>query len=61
MWWVNQGKPRRITRDQVRERIHAITSAREVPPDVNVVVGRTGDVYDPRDGEWLGSLTRKVN
>jgi hypothetical protein len=41
-------------------RLHRIKKAGGVGASDDVVIGRTGDVYDARTEEWLGSLTDPV-
>jgi len=60
-WWGEQGKPRGISRGQVRERLHDIKDSAGLGATDDVVIGRTGDVYDPRSGEIIGSLTQPVH
>jgi RHS repeat-associated protein len=38
-------------------RLHKLKELFNLAPDDNVVIGRTGDVYDERTGNYLGSLT----
>jgi hypothetical protein len=40
------------------ERLEKIKKAGSLGAADDVVIGRTGDVYDPRTGEWLGTLTQ---
>ena len=40
-----------------RHRLHRLKAAGGLGPADNLVFGRTGDVYDERTGEFLGSLT----
>lgn len=60
-WWDEQGRPRGISRGQVRERLHDSKEGAGLSADDDVVIGRTGDVYDPKTGERIGSLTQPVN
>ena len=62
-WWREQGIPRGISRGQVRTRLHAVKDGAKPPLGAtdDVVIGRTGDVHDPRTGERLGSLTSRTN
>ena len=46
-----------IDRDTFRERLHRIKKKAGLRPDEDVIIGRTGDVYDAATGEPLGSLT----
>lgn len=39
------------------ERLHRIKQRSGLGPTTNVVIGRTGDVYEEMSGEFLGSLT----
>ncbi len=60
-WWEEQGRPRGISRGEVSDRIHDIKEGADLGPTDDVVIGRTGDVYDARTGERIGSLTQPVN
>jgi len=39
------------------DRLHRIKQRSGLSPMASVVIGRTGDVYDEMNGEYLGSLT----
>lgn len=40
------------------ERLHDIKRAAGRGPADNVAIDRTGNVFNPKSGEWLGSLTQ---
>jgi len=47
-----------VPRKAAHERLHRIKENSGLSPTDNVVIGRTGDVYDERTGEWIGTLTQ---
>ncbi|WP_029215371.1 RHS repeat-associated core domain-containing protein [Kallotenue papyrolyticum] len=46
-----------VDRKTARNRLHKLKEQAGLAPDDDVVIGRTGDVYDERTGERIGSLT----
>jgi RHS repeat-associated protein len=42
-------------------RLHNINERNQMNANDDVAIGRTGDVYDPNTGEWLGSLTNSAS
>lgn len=52
------GKNHGIDRATASERLHKIKSEMGRGPADNVIFDLTGNVYDPRTGEYLGSLTQ---
>jgi hypothetical protein len=60
-WWKLQGNRRGITRGQVRERLHQMKDGAGLGPTDDVVIGRTGDVYDASNGQRIGTLTQPIN
>ena len=48
-----------ISRHIASVRLHEIKEANGLAPDDDVIIGRTGDVYDGRTGDYLGSLTTR--
>ena len=50
------GKYHGISRETATDRLHRIKRQSGLSPTDNVVIGRTGDVYE-MNGEHLGSLT----
>jgi RHS repeat-associated protein len=60
-WWKEQGEERGITRGEVSDRLHDIKNRAGLGPTDDVAIGKTGDVYDERTGEWIGSLTQPQN
>ena len=46
-----------VDRGTASDRLHSIKARAGLGPIDNVVIGRTGDVYDEATGERLGSLT----
>ena len=53
----NLEKNHGISDELASERLHQIKDENHLPADFNLAFGRTGDVYNPVTGEWLGSLT----
>ncbi len=60
-WWKEQGQDRGISRGEVGERLHDIKRRAGLGPTDDVAIGKTGDVYDERTGERIGSLTQPQN
>jgi RHS repeat-associated protein len=60
-WWKEQGQNRGLTRGEVSERLHDIKDKAGLGATDDVAIGKTGDVYDERTGEWIGSLTQPQN
>ena len=48
-----------VSTEVASNRLHKIKVSAGLKADDNVVIGKTGDVYDERTSEWLGSLTDK--
>lgn len=55
----NLAKHHGVPRGVASDRSHRIKEASGLGARDDVVIGRTGDVYDARTEEWLGSLTDK--
>ena len=48
-----------ISRETAHNRLEKIKRTAGLQPDDDVAIGRTGDVYDMRNQEHIGSLTDK--
>jgi hypothetical protein len=46
-----------IAPETASNRLHRMKEAAGMGADDDVAIGRTGDVYDTRTNEWIGSLT----